>query len=57
MMESDVDVHHWHELVSEAVNEEVRRSTYNGLSFGSQPSRPRLQYGQVTKSSLSGVGQ
>ena len=36
-----------------------RRSlkTYKGLSFGSHPSKPKLQYGHLTKSSLSGVGQ
>jgi hypothetical protein len=38
-------------------NGRSEQGTNNGLSFGSQPSRPRLQYGQVTKSSLSGVGQ
>jgi len=36
-----------------------RRSlkTYKGLSFGSHPSRLKLQYGHLTKSSLSGIGQ
>ena len=36
---------------------EGSRLAYKGLSFGSQPSRLKLQYEQRAKSSLSGVGQ